>query len=142
YSQEVFEKLLKEAESPVACDGLMILSEIGVRGKEATDLALTHINHPDWTARFYLADHLLSCVDFLSVSQISKSLPLVGDSRADVRCKMMELFSRLALSRIIEAVDLNLGQPDFGLHKKGIAILLDKKFSPKCLDVLFSDSEK
>lgn len=141
YSHEVIEKLLENPGSTVASDGLMILSEIGERGKPGTDLALLHVGHPDWTARFYLADHLLSCNAFLSVSQISKSLRLASDSKEDVRCKMMELFSRLDSTKVVKAVNLNteINNPD--LHKKGCDILLSKSFSSDDFSKIYQQSE-
>ena len=96
--------LLKADSKSVVMDGLLILSEMGERGCNLTDLALEHIGHEDWTARFYLADSLLACSSTLRADQIGLALNLCDDENVWVRCKIMELLSWLDTKVIEEAV--------------------------------------
>lgn len=98
------ETLLNADSEPVVSDGLMILSEMGEKGSCLVDLALKHIGHKDWTARFYLADFLLACYKYLSVSQIGVVLKLCVDENVRVRCKSMEIISLLDVENIKSAV--------------------------------------
>lgn len=129
FSLCAFEKLLLTDNDDLSSDGIYILSEVGDRGYEATDLALRHVEHPRWTTRFELAGHLLSCNRHLTPEQINRSLRLVSDERVNVRCKMMEVLFRVGADKIKLAIDL-FDQPDsLDSHIVGLKILQAEIYS-------------
>lgn len=105
-SVDYIEPLLRHDSPRVTSIGIYILSEIGGKGAFATNLALEHTSHPQWTTRFELADHLLSCSSALSCGQIVASLTLVDDPVVQVRCKMMEVLAAVGIQRLSESKDM------------------------------------
>lgn len=104
-------------------NGLYVLSETVRLPGEVLDLALEHVQHPDWYARFYLANSLLLSHDILSVGQMAKALSLAEDAVSDVRCKMMELLKLVPppkLDAALKAADQLHEKSD---HQSGLQIL-------------------
>lgn len=115
--------LLESSNPRVVTNGLYLISEMGELPSEIVELALNHVRHPRWNARFYLANCLLVSNRILSPSQLGKALPLVEDENPDVRCKMMELLAtthgKLTESEIEDAADLHCKTD----HLKGLTLL-------------------
>lgn len=139
FDAEKLRPILASTNRRVSTNGLHILSELGTLGCEVIEDAIRHVRHPNWEARFYLADTLLACNKSLSVTQVYCALPLASDPEGKVRCKIVELFSKVPLDLLSAAVDCIEEQKLQALHRRGIEILEADEFLLPDLDRL-SDS--
>lgn len=106
FKTEKISALLKSRDLNTSLDGLYVLSEVGVKAHPLLDLALMHVKHEKWMARYYLADVLLASARILSVKQLCKSLPLCVDDNVLVRNKLSELISFQKITDIHSAIQL------------------------------------
>jgi len=123
FQPKKIEVLLNNKNTAVSTDGLLILSEMGIKGYCLVDAALMHVEHLNWVARFYLADTLLASNKLLTVDQIGIALKLCEDETLEVRCKMMEILSRLNIEDIEFAVSENTSLTSNNHYRIGMFFL-------------------
>lgn len=85
--------------------GLYILAEIGRVARPLLSKAVEFTAHPDWEARFWALNCILSCAEPSDGAALAAGIRLLADPDERVRSKALDFMSRLSSAKIRAAKD-------------------------------------
>jgi len=127
--------LLHSADPLIVVDGLYVFSELGRRGRCVIDDVLSHLEHPDPSARYCIVEGMNSHYGTLSQEQLAKLLILCDDECAKVRFKIADFFSGVRTTRIEQAQDLMEGSRETIYHQRGLELMKSNMLAEHLLSI-------